>query len=140
MSTRYLSVAHVIGLYYEAMRLAGEEPAALVRPEALESAIHRPRAAAYYGEVTLVEQAAELGEGIALAHPWVDGNKRCAFVSMITFLEHNGVPVPSPEDDRYLHAARLLVDLVATTSGDRGASKQRLIEELNSWATGSNGS
>ncbi len=139
MTIRYLAVAHVIGLYFEAMRLAGEQPAALVRPEALESAVHRPRAAAYYAEANLVEQAVELGEGIALAHPWVDGNKRCAFVSMITFLEHNGVPVPNSDDDRYLHAARLLVELVATTSGNRDVNKQRLIDELSGWATAATG-
>jgi death on curing protein len=134
-TTHFLSVAHVIGLYFEAMRLAGERPAALVRPEVLKSAVHRPRAAAYYGGATLIEQAVELAEGIALAHPWVDGNKRCAFISMVTFLERNGVSVPDPDDERYLHVAAPLVDLVAATGDQRETRKQALVDELNGWAT-----
>ncbi len=138
-STHYLSVAHVVGLYFEAMRLAGEQPAALVRPEALESAVHRPRVAAYYGGATLIEQAVELAEGIALAHPWVDGNKRCAFISMVTFLERNGVPVPEPDTEGYLRAASLLVDLVGATGDEREARKQALAAEFRSWSVEAGG-
>ena len=138
-STHYLSVAHVVGLYFEAMRLAGEQPAALVRPEALESAVHRPRVAAFYGGATLIEQAVELAEGIALAHPWVDGNKRCAFISMVTFLERNGVTVPEPDTEGYLRVASLLVDLVGATGEEREARKQALVDVLSGWATEAGG-
>lgn len=138
-ATHYLSVAHVVGLYFEAMRLAGEQPAALVRPEAFESAVHRPRAADYYGGATRIEQAVELAEGIALAHPWVDGNKRCAFMSMVTFLAWNSVPVPVPDAERYLKVASLLVEMVAATGDERETRKQALVNELDGWASEAGG-
>lgn len=130
---RYLSVANVIALYKETMDAYGVPAAALVRPEALESAVQRPRMAGYYAGATLVEQAVALATGIALAHPWVDGNKRCAFVSMVVFLERNGVPVPDPDSETYLATAKMLESAVAATGEGRDQQTQRLIDELNRW-------
>jgi death-on-curing protein len=52
----------------------------------LESALARPRNAWGSGVTDLCALAAALGHGIARNHPFVDGNKRTAFVVVETFL------------------------------------------------------
>jgi death-on-curing protein len=44
-----------------------------------------------YGEVDLAALAAAYGYGIARNHPFVDGNKRSVFLSVVTFLGLNEV-------------------------------------------------
>jgi death-on-curing protein len=56
----------------------------------LSSALARPRNAAAYGENDLAVLAAMLAFGIARNHPFIDGNKRTAFVVMQLFLRLNG--------------------------------------------------
>src|SRR5712692_8932743 len=60
----------------------------------LESAVHRARTAAFYGGADLILQAAALANGIALNHPFVDGNERSAWAACVTFLWLNGQPLP----------------------------------------------
>jgi death-on-curing protein len=57
---------------------------------ALESALARPLNLAAYGEPDAAALAAAYGFGIAKNHPFVDGNKRTAFVTFEFFLELNG--------------------------------------------------
>jgi death on curing protein len=57
----------------------------------LESAIARPRNQFAYGETDLCQLAASYAFGIAKNHPFVDGNKRAAFLAAATFLRLNGV-------------------------------------------------
>ena len=62
-----------------------------VRDEGLfESAIHRPVNLAAYGEPDVAALAAAYGFGLARNHPFVDGNKRTAFVAVELFLVLNG--------------------------------------------------
>lgn len=56
----------------------------------LDSALARPWQVAAYGERSLAQLAAAYGEGIARNHPFLDGNKRTAFVAMELFLMLNG--------------------------------------------------
>lgn len=57
----------------------------------LESALARPQNAyAYKPESTIAELAAAYGFGLAKNHPFVDGNKRMAFMSIGLFLAVNG--------------------------------------------------
>ena len=53
---------------------------------ALESALARPRNLVAYGEPTVHRPAAAYAFGIARNHPFVDGNKRTAFVTSVVFL------------------------------------------------------
>ena len=57
----------------------------------LEGAVMRPQMAAHYEEADLIAQAALLIQGIALAHAFVDGNKRTALAAGTVFLDLNGV-------------------------------------------------
>jgi death-on-curing protein len=56
----------------------------------LSSALARPRNAAAYGESDIAVLAAMLAYGVARNHPFLDGNKRTAFVVMQLFLRRNG--------------------------------------------------
>jgi death-on-curing protein len=56
----------------------------------LDSALARPRNRWEYGEDDLAELAAAYAFGIARNHPFVDGNKRTAWVVANLFLDLNG--------------------------------------------------
>lgn len=56
----------------------------------LESALARPLNLVAYGEPDVAALAAAYGVGIASNHPFVDGNKRTAFVAVELFLALNG--------------------------------------------------
>lgn len=77
----------------------------------LESAAARPSAAMFGEEAynDLFDKAAALMQSLAVNHPLVDGNKRTAWLSTITFLRINGV-VLRPDID----AAEHLIVSVAT--------------------------
>jgi death on curing protein len=56
----------------------------------LESALARPLNHAGYGEPDIAELAALYALGLARNRPFVDGNKRTAFVALELFLNLNG--------------------------------------------------
>ena len=55
----------------------------------LESALARPQNLLHYGEPDLAAMAAAYAFGIARNHPFVDGNKRTAWVAARLFLRLN---------------------------------------------------
>lgn len=65
--------------------LAGTRDAGL-----FESAIERPKNLAAYGSPDCADLAACYGYGLAKNHPFMDGNKRTAFVATELFLALNG--------------------------------------------------
>ena len=72
-------------------QLAEHGGAAGTRDEGLlESALARPRNLAAYGEADAAALAAAYGFGVARNHPFIDGNKRTAFVAVELFLDLNG--------------------------------------------------
>jgi death-on-curing protein len=81
----------------------------------LESAVHRPSAEMFGQEAypDLVDKAAALLQSLAINHPFVDGNKRTAWLSCVVFLSVNGVDL-RPDID----AAERLVIAVATGAMD----------------------
>jgi death-on-curing protein len=62
----------------------------------LESALARPTTAAKYAEPApdVPELAALYAVAVSRNHPFVDGNKRVAYVLLETFLELNGCTLP----------------------------------------------
>lgn len=59
-------------------------------PGLLESALARPLNRAGYGDPDVGELAAVYALAIARNHPFIDGNKRTAFVALEVFLRLNG--------------------------------------------------
>lgn len=60
----------------------------------LDSALARPLNRAGYGEPDVAELAGLYAVAIARNHPFVDGNKRSAYVAMELFLRLNGCRFP----------------------------------------------
>ncbi len=58
--------------------------------ESLESALARPQNKFEYEQASVFVCAAAYAFGIARNHPFVDGNKRAAFLAMYAFLTLNG--------------------------------------------------
>lgn len=85
----YLSVADVLALHAPIMERTGYAPAPLRDEGLLDSAIQRPRMAAYYEDADLIRQAALLAVGIAQAQAFLDGNKRTAYGALDVFLRLN---------------------------------------------------
>ena len=65
----------------------------------LESALARPMQLAAYGEPDVAALAAAYGYGLAKNHPFVDGNKRTAFVAVELFLLLNGWELAATDAD-----------------------------------------
>jgi len=85
----YLTVAEVVEIHTQMMDAMGWAVAPLRSEPLLESAVMKAQTAAYYGEADLAMQAALLAVGISQNQPFLDGNKRTAYVSVITFLAIN---------------------------------------------------
>lgn len=75
----------------------------------LESALAPPQHRAAYGEPDLAELAAAYAYGIARNHPFVDGNKRVAFVALELFLALHDHRLAA-DDEACL---RMMLDLAA---------------------------
>ena len=70
------------------------------RDEALfESALSRPQNLALYGDPDVFDLAASYAIALAKNHPFVDGNKRTAFVAMELFLLLNGQCLVADDGD-----------------------------------------
>jgi death-on-curing protein len=68
--------------------------------DALEAAMARPRQRYTYGdEPDLFDLGAAYAFGLARGHPYHDGNKRIAFVTMAVFLGLNGMRVAATEEE-----------------------------------------
>lgn len=65
---------------------------------ALASAVMRPQMG-YYNN--LIEEAAALMESLSQNHPFIDGNKRVAFVMTDVFLRMNGLYIDCTRDAAY---------------------------------------
>lgn len=63
-----------------------------------ESAISKPQQLEHYGKPDVFDLAAAYGFGIARNHPFIDGNKRTAFVAMELFLALNGFELNATDE------------------------------------------
>ena len=87
----------------------------------LESAIARPRQKwTYQPESDLALLGAAYAFGLAMNHPWADGNKRAAFVVMAVFCSRNGSRLKAPE-------AEAVITMLGVAAGKLGEV------ELASW-------
>jgi len=86
---RFIDPRVITGIHEE--QLAEHGGAAGVRDQGLlDSALGRPLNQAHYGQPDAADLAAAYAYGIARNHPFIDGNKRTAFVAAELFLALNG--------------------------------------------------
>ena len=87
-----------------------------LRDEALlHSTLGRPMNQLAYESADVIELAAKYPAGILRNHPFVDGNKRTAFVVGILFLELNGYRFTASEEA----AAHAILELAAGTVDEK---------------------
>ena len=100
-AVRFLSPRAVVVLHRESLAEHGGIDG--IRDEGLlQSALHRcVNKAAYEPDSTIPELAASLAYGLAMNHPFNDGNKRIAMIASFAFLEMNGLRVQASELDAY---------------------------------------
>lgn len=89
----------------------------------LESALSQPKATfgGKYLHETIFDKAAAYGFHLCKNHPFIDGNKRVAFLVMYMFLRKNGWILKASEKDAY-------AAMMDTASGN--LSKKKLSEWL----------
>ena len=73
----------------------------------LESALARSAQRAAYGDPDVFDLSATYAHGIAKNHPFVDGNKRTAYVVCMLFLRLHGVRITAPGPERVIMFERL---------------------------------
>jgi death on curing protein len=102
----WLSLAAVLAIHDEQIAehggLSGVRDMGLV-----ESALSRPQLKSQYGEEGLAPLAAAYAYGLARNHPFLDGNKRTAYVAMETFLALNGAAFLASDEDATITFLRL---------------------------------
>jgi death on curing protein len=104
----WITYEQAIAIHSRQLRRFGGAPG--LRDEGmLRSALERPINKWQYEQVSLPELAAAYAFGLAKNHAFVDGNKRIAFMAMMTFLHKNGVAFgPEPA-----HATQIIRSLAA---------------------------
>ena len=88
MTSRWISKPALLLLHAESLAEHGGSPG--IRDEGLlDAALARPQNLVAYGQPDVAALAASYGWGIARNHPFIDGNKRAALLSIGLFLHLN---------------------------------------------------
>ena len=100
VSVKYLTAEEVENLHEQIILRYGGVFGMISR-DLLESACARPKAAVGEQELypTLVEKAAALMHSLIVNHPFVDGNKRTAFLATQEFLRLNGHQIVADDEE-----------------------------------------
>jgi death on curing protein len=114
----WLTAELVIAIHDEQLREFGGPPGIRDRGM-LESALDRPKNKWSYGETDLAALAASYAFGLARNHPFVDGNKRASFLSIIVLLGLNGLEFLADEAE----AAVIIQDLAASKVDEDGLTR-----------------
>ncbi len=110
LTWRWLNAEVLQAVHLE--QLAEHGGGAGTREQALfESALARPQNLAHYGNPDVFDLAAAYAVGLAKNPPFVDGNKRTAYVAMELFLILNGTQLTA--DD-----ASAMLTMLAVAAGD----------------------
>ena len=116
---RWLTEDQVIRMHAEQLAIFGGPPGIRDRGM-LGSALDRPRNKwACDEERDLAKLAAAYAFGVARNHPFVDGNKRVAFMCMIVLLLKNGIAIAPPEAE----ATAAMQDLAAGETDEDGLAR-----------------
>jgi death-on-curing protein len=118
----------VIALHRAILLRLRRPPEALRDENALESAVMRPRMAAYYDGADIIRQATLLAIGISQAQAFVDGNKRTAYAALDVFLRLNDLAYAG----RPLVLAQQL-EAVASRADDLDTATDRFEAWLRDW-------
>jgi len=122
---KFLTLAEVLYLHDESLARYGGS-AGIREPGLIESALGSAQNAFWYGRGGLFEIAAAYAFHIAESQAFVDGNKRTAAASAISFLRKNGVRFPKDDGSVY----RAMIEIAEKRLDKRGLAEtlRRLVE------------
>lgn len=81
----------------------------------LESALHHPQNLFnYHDDSSFFDLAAAYAERIAKNHPFVDGNKRTAYVVTMLFLKLNGYDFVASKEERVIKMVQLASSVITS--------------------------
>ena len=102
MAIQYIPEELVLTIHADLLQRYGGQPG-LRDHGLLESALAQARMTAGRKEIhkTVFEKAAAYGYHVCSNHPFIDGNKRVAFVLMDVFLQKNGWEITAQEEEAY---------------------------------------
>ena len=102
MATKFIPDEIVLVIHQDQLRRYGGA-AGLRDKRLLASALAQPKitAAGKYLHKSIFDKAAAYGFHVCRNHPFVDGNKRVAFILMVIFLDHNGWALTASEEESY---------------------------------------
>lgn len=102
MAVRFIPDDLVFAIHADLLQRYGGRPGLRDR-NLLESALAQPKmtVGGKYAHKTLFDKAAVYDFHICRNHPFVDGNKRVAFVLMDIFLQKNGWEILAREEEAY---------------------------------------
>lgn len=110
--THWVWLDHAVMMAVHNEQLAEHGGIAGIRDEGMFlSAMSRAQNLAAYGTSSIAELAAAYGFGIAKNHPFLDGNKRTAFVAVELFLMLNGYALSAND-------AECILTMLAVASGE----------------------
>jgi death on curing protein len=107
---RYLTLGEVVALHRAILAATGGADG--IRDlGALGSALAQPKATFDGADLypAVVDKACALAFGLAMNHPFIDGNKRIAHAAMAVFLDLNGFAIEASIDEQ----EQLMLDLAA---------------------------
>ena len=114
----WLTVQLVTSFHAEQLKLFGG-PVGVRDQTMLESALGRPQNKFVYEDCDLASLAAAYAFGIAKNHPFVDGNKRAALLSIVVFLGLNGIDFIADNAE----AVVMIRDLAAGEVAEEGLAR-----------------
>ncbi len=102
MAVHFIPKDVVLIIHADLLQRYGGEPG-LRDAGLLDSALAQPKMtfSGKYIHKTLFDKAAAYGFHVCKNHPFVDGNKRVAFVLMDIFLQNNGWEICPTEEEAY---------------------------------------
>ena len=102
MAPRFIPNKIVATIHSDLLQRYGGRPG-LRDPGLLDSALAQPKmtVGGKFVHKTLFDKAAAYGFHVCKNHPFVDGNKRVAFVLMDIFLQKNGRDIVANEEEAY---------------------------------------
>lgn len=102
MATRFIPNRIVATIHSDLLQRYGGR-LGLRDPALLDSALAKPKVTVggKFAHKTLFDEAAAYGFHVCKNHPFVDGNKRVAFVLMDIFLQKNGWEITANEEQAY---------------------------------------
>ncbi|WP_036479728.1 type II toxin-antitoxin system death-on-curing family toxin [Myxosarcina sp. GI1] len=114
MNLKFVTLAQAKAIHKQQLALFGGTTG-IINEGKLESALYRPvNIANYNPDASIYDLAAALGYGIAINHPFVDGNKRTAFIVMAVFLEINQIKMIASE----VEVVNIMIGIASGTTSE----------------------